>query len=110
VEIDLLRAGQQLAAKEMFPPCDYVVHVSRVETRPQAKIWPIRLRQRLPIIDLPLRGPDPDAPLDLQVVLQTAYDRAAYDMEVDYRKEPAPPLPPEHIDWAEELLRSKGLR
>ncbi|MCX7423579.1 MAG: DUF4058 family protein [Planctomycetia bacterium] len=38
-------------------------------------VWPIRLRDGLPSIPVPLRAPDPDARLDLQAVLHTIYDR-----------------------------------
>ena len=32
--------------------------------------------------------------LDLQAVLDTAYDRAGYDLEIDYSADPVPPLEP----------------
>lgn len=110
VEIDLLRAGVPLSARELVPPADYYVHVSQKARRPKGRVWPILLTQRLPVIPIPLRPEDGDAPLDLQHVLATAYDRAAYDLEVDYSKAPSPPLPDKYVEWADELLRSKGLR
>jgi hypothetical protein len=110
VEIDLLRDGETLVAGEVLPKGDYFVHVSRVETRPSGMIWPILLPQRLPVIPIPLRAPDPDAKLDLQAILNTIYDQSAYDLDLDYRKEPVPPLPPEYATWATKLLKEKGLR
>jgi hypothetical protein len=110
VEIDLLRGGSPITARELLPPHDYLVHVSRVSRRPRGLVWPIPLDRRLPVISVPLRGNDPDARLDLQAVLNTAYDRAAYDLQLDYRAEPRPPLRPEQADWAAALLRDKGLR
>lgn len=110
VEIDLLRDGATLVAGEVLPKGDYFVHVSRVETRPSGSIWPIRLPQRLPVIPIPLRAPDPDAKLDLQAILNTIYDRSAYDLDLDYRKDPVPPLPPDYAAWAARLLKEKGLR
>ena len=110
VEIDLLRAGVPLRTRELIPPCDYTVHVSRVGRRPRATVWPIRLPQRLPVIPIPLRGDDPDAWVDLQQALVEAYDRGAYDLSVDYTGDPAPPLSPELAEWADALLREKGLR
>jgi hypothetical protein len=35
---------------------------------------------------------------------------AGYDLEIDYRKEPDPPLDAELAAWADDMLRSKGLR
>lgn len=110
VEIDLLRDGETLVAGEVLPKGDYFVHVSRVEKRPSGLIWPIRLPQRLPVISIPLRAPDPDAKLDLQALLDTIYDRSAYDLDVDYRKDPIPPLSPEYAAWADRLLKERGLR
>ena len=64
VEIDLLRGGRPMPPEDR-PDCDYSVLVSRAEIRPRAGFWPIGLRQRLPIIPIPLRRPDgirPDRP------------------------------------------------
>jgi hypothetical protein len=110
VGVDLLRQGVRIPVKEELPPCDYLVHISRVEERPRGRLWPLSLRDRLPVIPIPLRAGDEEASLDLQTVLNTAYDRAGYDLEIDYRAEPVPPLTPELAQWTDELLRQKGLR
>jgi hypothetical protein len=109
VEIDLLRTGVAIHTRELLPPADYYVHVSRKAKRPKGVVWPILLTQRLPVISIPLRPEDPDVPLDLQEVLNTAYDRAAYDMAIDYRREPVPPLDETQQRWARTLLESRGL-
>jgi hypothetical protein len=110
IEIDLLRAGEGFPPYESLPPHDYRVHLSRIERRPRGLLWPIRLEQRLPSIRVPLRGDDPDARLDLQSVLDTAYRRASYEAELDYRA-PAPgPLSAEQEAWIDRLLRERGLR
>lgn len=101
IEIDLLRGGPRLP--ENMPPCDYCILVSRYEDRPQAGIWTILLRERLPAIPVPLRPGDPDAQLDLQEALHTVYDRASY-AEYIYEEHPEPPLSPEDRQWAEETL------
>ena len=110
VEIDLLRGGVGLLAKGTIPPCEYLVHLSRVAKRPKGLLWPIRLSQRLPVIPVPLMEGDPDALLDLQAVLSTAYDRAGYDLSVDYAREPLPPLSPDWAAWSDRRLKAKGLR
>ena len=110
VEIDLLRSGERLVSGEALPLGDYFVHVSRVERRPSGLIWPIKLPQRLPVIPIPLRSPDPDVKLDLQKLLTAVYDRSGYELDTDYSKEPNPPLPPKYREWTETLLRAKGLR
>jgi hypothetical protein len=110
VEIDLLREGDHLHTRELLPMAEYYVHVSRKDRRPKGYVWPIRLPQRLPVIGIPLKEGDPDAKLDLQEVLATAYERAAYDLQVNYRAEPTPRLAPEMAEWANALLTSKGKR
>ena len=110
VEIDLLREGDHLHTRELLPQGDYFVHVSRKDRRPKGYVWPIRLPQRLPVIGIPLKEGDTDVALDLQAVLITAYDRAAYDLEIDYRSEPMPPLTQEASDWVNSLLTTAGLR
>ncbi len=109
VEIDLLRDGDPLPFQEAAPPHDYLVHVSVRELRPQGRAWPILLPQRLPVVEVPLRPEDPPAPLDLQQVLTTVYDRAGYDLSLNYRAEPNPPLIGVNAEWARNLLREKGL-
>ena len=110
VEIDLLREGDHLHTRELLPPAESYVHVSRKDRRPKGYVWPIRVPQRLPVIGIPLKEGDPDAKLDLQEVLTTAYERAAYDLQVNYRAEPTPRLAPEMAQWANTLLVSKGIR
>ena len=78
VEIDLLRGGRPMPL-ERRPRCDYSVLVSRAEARPWAGFWPIRLRQRLPIIPIPLLPGDPDARIDLQEILHHVYDATGYE-------------------------------
>src|SRR5260370_23338771 len=59
VEIDLLRAGPRLPLEELRP-CDYYALVSRYGDRPKAGLWPVQLREPLPVIPIPLRDPYPD--------------------------------------------------
>jgi hypothetical protein len=102
VEIDLLRGGPRLPWLDI-PPCDYCVVVSRRQRRPKAGIWPIRLRDRLPIIPIPLRSGDSDATLDLQQVLHRIYDTAGYHYFI-YKGQPEPPLSAEDAAWAQGLI------
>jgi hypothetical protein len=110
VEIDLLRRGVSLALRKRIRRHEYLVLVSTRDRRPDGVVWPIRLSQRLPVIPIPLRPGDDDSPLDLQAVLDTAFDRARYDRVLDYTKEPTPPLSKEWREWADRWLHEKGLR
>jgi hypothetical protein len=91
IEIDLLRGMDGFPPYDVLPRHDYRVHVSRASKRPKGKLWPILTEQRLPKIPVPLLPDAADGELDLQLVLNTAYDRAIYDQEVDYRSDPVPP-------------------
>lgn len=102
VEIDLLRGGPRMPLTDL-PPCDYYALVSRVEERPEAGLWPIRLRDQLPVIPVPLRTGEADARLDLQEILHRIYDAAGYAVYI-YDGEPDPRLAPEDAAWAEQFL------
>ncbi len=102
VEIDLLRGGPRMPMADL-PPCDYCVLVSRVETRPEAGVWPIRLRDPLRPVPIPLRSPRADAQLDLQAVLHRVYDGARYGNYI-YRGQPHPQLNTDDAAWARQFV------
>jgi hypothetical protein len=104
VEIDLLRGGPRLPL-ENLPNCDYYVLVSRAEERPEAGVWPLRVRDRLPVIPIPLRAPHADVQLDLQVLLDRIYDAAGYEDDI-YIGEPQPRLTRRQAAWARRFLPS----
>ena len=108
IEIDFLRRGSRANGPTISS--DYRILISRSSDRERTKCWPISVRHRLPIIGIPLRGKDPDAPLDLAAVFDAVYDGGAYDRSVDYTKVPETPLKPDDARWAAKLLRAKGLR
>jgi hypothetical protein len=101
VEIDLLRGGEPMPAPDR-PECDYSVVVSRAEQRPEADFWPVRLREPLPIVPVPLRAPDRDALLNLQELLHRVYDAGRYGHYV-YENRPQPPLRAEDEAWARQF-------
>ena len=109
VEIDLLRGNTSLdpLVLNRRQPHDYYVHASKAEERPNGKVWLIHLDQSLPTVGVPLRSPDTDAGLDLQSVLTTAYERAAYDLTIDYTRSPVPPLSKMQAKWAKTLLTER---
>jgi hypothetical protein len=106
VEIDLLRAGVPIFAREKLPAHDYLIHVSRARDngRRRATVWPIRLTHRLPPVPIPLRNGDADAVVDLQAALAAAFERGAYDMDLDYAAEAVPPLTADQAGWARQVI------
>ena len=108
VEIDLLREGGYV----LIPPLEvvpksclgtYRIVVSRATDPENVEMYRVPLRKRLPIIRVPLRPGDSDAKLDLQSLINAAYENGGYD-DTDYRLEPEPPFLPEDAEWAATLL------
>jgi len=105
VEIDLLR-GWAPMPREGGPECDYSVMVSRAETRRAADFRPIQLRDRLPVIPVPLRPANSEAQVDLQEVLHRAYDGPGYEHFI-YGGRPEPRLSTDDTDdaaWARQFV------
>lgn len=102
VEIDLRRGGERPRLPEL-PPCDYYALVSRYAERPRLDLWPVGLRERLPVVPVPLDPADADARLDLQAVLDCTYDAAGYAKYV-YADSPQPPLSPADAEWAKQFV------
>jgi Protein of unknown function (DUF4058) len=102
VEIDLLRGWAPMPTEGRIE-CDYSVMVSRAEKRRAADFWPIGLRDRLPVIPIPLRPPDAAARVDLQEVLHRAYDGPGYEHFV-YRGQPEPSLSAIDAAWARHFV------
>lgn len=102
VEIDLLRGGVPMPTEDR-PSFTYSVMVSRADERPEAGFWSIGLRDRLPVIPIPLRPPHTDARLDIQVLLHRVYDAAGYQFYI-YEGTPSPGLAQDDVSWARQFL------
>ena len=114
VEIDLIREGRpNLAIETKSIPTRYrqayricVVRAWRV---PRAQVYRVSLRHRLPVVSIPLREKDKEVSLDLQALIDMAYENGRY-FRRGYRDDPEPPLAGEDAKWADQLLKEKGLR
>ncbi len=112
VEIDLLRAGKRILAFPGNIPDSYRTTYNLCVYRSStddAELYGAPLRMRLPVINVPLRPTDADARLDIQALVDTAYKNGGYD-DLDYTRDPEPPLEPADAEWAAALLIEKGLR
>jgi hypothetical protein len=70
-------------------------------------MYRVSLRERLPVINVPLRAEDDDVPLDLQALLDQCYHNGGYDEDIDYAAETVPPLGAADARWARALLRKQ---
>ncbi|HXE53016.1 MAG TPA: DUF4058 family protein, partial [Tepidisphaeraceae bacterium] len=114
VEIDLTRNGPRaMAIPEQSVPqrCQtpYRVSVMRGWAPTKYELYSAPLRRRLPDVRIPLRENEPYVTLELQPLIDQAYRNGGYD-DIDYNSPPDPPLAGEDAAWAEELLKSRGLR
>jgi hypothetical protein len=105
VEIDLLRGGKRMHLGHPSPPdAPYYVMVCRGAEFPQTGIWPIALRDPLPVIPVPL---DPDAgtiDLSLQACFAAAYEVGPYRKEIDYSRLLHPRLDAADLAWARKRV------
>ena len=107
IEIDLLRKWPRMPLEGTLPRSDYLIMVSNAYESPDCLVWPITVQQRLPDLTIPLLRPDPPVTLDMNLALQTAYERARYDLRVDYASPPTPPLSETDAAWvAQRVLKS----
>ena len=102
VELDFLRGGPRMPLKDLAT-CDYYAMVSRPAARPEADSWPLRLRDPLPAIPIPLREGETEPLIDLQALLHHTYDQRKYWKRI-YTHDPEPKLAPADAKWAEGLL------
>jgi len=110
VEIDLLRAGEPMPILENNIQSNYRILVSRGDRRPRSDLYPFNLPEVIPSFPLPLRSEDISPLVDLQALLSGVYERAGYDLAIDYDRQPVPPLSETDAAWADALLRQQGLR
>ena len=106
IELDLLRGWAPMPA-EGRPESDYSVLISRAEQRPAADFWPIRLRERLPVIPIPLKSPEELASVDLQEALHRAYDGPGYELFI-YAGAPEPALSASDAEWVRSFLPAEA--
>lgn len=84
IEIDLLRGGERMPIKGIAQSL-YRILVSRSSQRPQAQLYGFGLRQPIPAFPIPLQSDEPEPLLDLQPLLHQVYDRARFELAIDYQ-------------------------
>lgn len=90
IEIDLLRSGEPMALAAGQLKSHYRILVSRSELRPQADLYAFSLPDEIPQFPLPLKAEDSEPVVDLHVLLDQVYDRAGYEVVIDYAQAPVP--------------------
>ncbi|MBW4630390.1 MAG: DUF4058 family protein [Iphinoe sp. HA4291-MV1] len=103
VEIDLLRGGQPMPIQGNADT-GYRILVSRGDKRPDADLYIFGLKDPIPAFGVPLRQQDPEPVVDLQRLLNEVYERARFDLAIDYSQPVKPPLSLEEVAWVTEIL------
>ena len=109
IEIDLLRVGEPLPfrVQDDDAQSDYRIIVSRAPARPQAAVYLFTIRDPIPDIPVPLQPGDAEPVVALNRLVHDVYDRAGYDLTLDYQQAPPPPpIRAQDVQWMQELLQS----
>jgi hypothetical protein len=109
VEIDLLRAGDPMPVIGARVQSDYQILVSRGVQRPRAWLIAFTLCQPIPAFTLPLLPGDDEPEVALNRILHALYQRARFDLRLDYTQPPVPPLAEAAAAWARELITVRHL-
>jgi Protein of unknown function (DUF4058) len=109
VEIDLLRAGDPMPVIGAQVQSDYRILVSRGIQRPRASLIAFTLRQPIPAFTLPLLPGDDEPEVALNRILHALYQRARFDLRLDYTQPPIPPFAEANAAWAQELITARSL-
>ena len=108
VEIDLLRAGAPIPVSKKIQS-DYRILIRRGARHLRGQLYPFSARQMIPAFTLPLLPGDKEPQVELNTILHDLYERASFDLRLDYTKSPVPPLTSDDADWAKDLIANRKL-
>jgi hypothetical protein len=104
VEIDLLRAGKPMPPDAPRRASDYRILVFRPRLGKFANLYGFSYKVEIPQIPIPLLPQDAEPSLDLNRVLHMLYDKAGYDLAIDYTQPPEPRLRKQDEAWAAKII------
>jgi hypothetical protein len=112
VEIDLLRGtrDRMYIPTADLPPekqADYYTVINRATKPDDWKVYPMRLREPLPTVPIPLRRTDKEVPLSLQPLIDRVYVEGGH-YYTNYTAELPRPLPPADAAWAAGLISNSN--
>lgn len=106
VEIDLLRANPPMPYANTHTS-DYRVFMRRREKPFQARVYPFNVREAIPTFPLPLLLDDEEPLVELGALIARVYERASYDLVIDYTRPPDPPLRQADAEWAHAQMEQQ---
>jgi hypothetical protein len=108
VEIDLLRIGRPTHDFGWHGFSHYRTVIRRGHRPRRAVAYLYGAPQPIPPVPIPLLVEDPEPVLDLNVLLAQVYDRARYDLRIDYALPPVPPLDIAVDAWASGVIAARA--
>jgi hypothetical protein len=113
VEIDLTRGGNRLSILSplwrLDRPPTYIGCVRRAKDPERWAVYLMPLDQPLKPMRIPLRANDEDVILELQPLVEQAYQRGRYG-NLNYQRPLDPPLAKDEAEIAERMLKAAGKR
>ena len=110
VEIDLLRQWEPPLNLPATIRSHYRILVSASTTRPRASLYAFNLTEAIPAFPLPLAVGDGEPIVNLQALVTDIYDQSGYDLVINYRDDPIPPLEQADGAWLHNWLHQQNLR
>ena len=108
IEIDLLRKGTHFPLGQSAISTQYYVLVAQGDRRPHGDLYAFSLRSPMPLFSLPLSGRDIEPVIDLQHIFEGVYDRAGFDMVINYQVPALVKLDAADEEWAQQLLMMRS--
>lgn len=109
VEIDLLRSGKPMPPERSRHKSDYRIIIVRPGQSHNAHLYGFSYRTPIPTVPVPLLPGEPEPSLDLNTILHELYERAGYDLAIDYQQPPHPRLRKADQTWVESIIsQTKG--
>jgi hypothetical protein len=106
VEIDLLLAGRRPQVIGVMPPGHFFAFISRGSQRPRCEVYGWSIREKLPVIPIPLKAPDFDVALDLATAFSMSYERNRYHRTMRYRTPVEGSLSDDDRNWIAEIVKA----
>lgn len=108
VEIDLIREGEwAVSSPQSYLPdayrYPYRIAVIRGDQQAYSECYKVPLQQPLPTIRIPLRPQETDIPLDLQSLINAAWERGTYS-DIDYEHTECPPFHEDDTAWIQARI------
>ncbi|HEY9804503.1 MAG TPA: DUF4058 family protein [Leptolyngbyaceae cyanobacterium] len=110
LEIDLIRSGEIMPIIANIPNTDYRILIIRSHCLPSAQLFAFTVRDSIPSFPIPLQKGEAEIEVNLQDILLGIYQRARFDLTLNYHQNPVPDLLEKDREWMDILLREKGKR